>query len=404
MSPFQIRLLWLLALLGALAPFSTDMYLAGLVGLADSFQATPAQASMTLSVFFIGLAVGPLLHGPLSDRFGRRVPLLIGVALFTVSSALILVVPTIEWVIGLRLLQAVGGGAGMVIGCALVADLFDEWGIARFMALLMAVTMVVPLVSPILGGWMIAWWGWRSVFVFVTLFGVVCLWSAWSFLPETLPPEKRRRTPMRGVAMGYWRLMRRRRFAVPLIGGSLMQAGMFCFITGSPFVFMKLHGVDAGHYGLLFGAVAIGFGLSAPINHQLLKIKRPAQALRIGLVANLVAAGLLLAATSTGSLTLLVLALLGCTCTLGLVVPNASAMAMGHTEGDSGSGSALVGFSQFGVAALASLLVGLLQNGTAWPMAGMIAACSMAGAVLFAVDGSLPGRDALVERPSPGGS
>lgn len=374
-----------LALLSGFGPFATDMYLSGLEGVGNSFSASPAQVAQTISVFFAGLAIGPLLHGPLSDRFGRRTPLLAGVAVFMIASALIAMSWSIEMMIGLRFLQAVGGAAGMIVGRAMVADLFDEWEIARFMSLLMTITIFVPLIAPTVGGWMIVHLGWRSVFVFAAGFGALCFVASWRLLGETLPVERRVRARPRDIAAGYLRLARRRDFMAPTLTAAFMQAAMFCFITGSPFVFMKLHQVSESRYGLLFAMVAIGFGVSAQINRFLLRRRMPRQILRIGVPLNVAAALALLLTTPFASLPVLIGLLFLCTCTLGLIGPNAAATAMAHTGRDAGSGSALIGCAQFSVAAFASMLTGMLQNDTAWPMTAMIAVCSVTGAVVYLI-------------------
>ncbi len=373
-----LSLTLILAALTAFAPLSTDMYLASFSSLAETFGTDEGRVQLSLSVFFFGLSVGQLIYGPLVDRFGRKPPLIAGLLIFTLASAAIVVAPTVESFIALRLCQALGGCAGMVVSRAIVADLFDERGSARFLSQMMLVQGLAPIVAPLLGGYILAVAPWEAIFVVLTLFGVGCLWAASRGLPETLPPERRHAQGIGGVIRAFGEVVSNRDFMAPALSGAFAAACIFAFITGSPFVYMHLHGVGQQHYGWLFGLNACGMIVASQINRVLLRWFSTQRVMAGALAFNVLMGTVLVASAASVPLPLLVALLMLCLSTGPLIGANSTAIAMSHVGAHRGTASSVLGVMQFAVASLASAAVGLLHNGTVYPMVGII----LAGGVL----------------------
>lgn len=374
----NLRLTLILGALSAFAPMSIDMYLPSLPALQHDFGAGTAAAQLTLSAFFLGLAVGQALYGPLADRHGRRPPLLAGITLYVAASLGCALASSIEALAALRFLQAMGGCAGVVIARAVVRDLFDPQAAARMLSLLMLVMGVAPILAPLAGGAILLWAGWRWIFVALALFGLACLLGVVTGLAETRPAQTVR-PGFAGSLRLFAKLARDRRFIGPALTGALAQAGMFAYISGSPFVFIQVHGVPAQHYGWLFGLNALGIIGGSQLNRWLLRRHDAARILRVanGVTA---ACGLALLAvvwSTPGSLPLLLVPLFGYVASLGFSYANAAALAMAPFGHHAGSASALLGTVQFGAAAVAGIAVGRLHDGTAMPMAATIAVCGL---------------------------
>lgn len=380
------RAVVILGLIAALPPLSTDLYLPAFPLLAESFAADDGEIQITLSVFFLGLALGQAFYGPLIDRFGRRGPLLAGIGLYAVATLLCLLVPDIAEFTVLRFLQAIGACAGMVIGRAIVSDLFDERQSAQALSLLMMVMTVAPIVAPLLGGLILAVAPWPMIFVFMLAFSLVGAALVWRQLPETLPPEKRKEGGFATAFAGYARLLRRRAFIVPTLVGGFTQGCMFAFITGSPFVLIRLHGVSEQAFGLLFGAIAAGLILAAQANRLALRRWSTHALLGTALMLNLLAALALVAMSTSEDLLAFVIPLWLAIATLGFIGANSAAIAMTEAGDEAGSGSALIGLLQFGCAFLVSSLVAATQNGTAYPMTIAITACGLLASLLWVIE------------------
>lgn len=372
------RRIVLLGALAAFGPMSVDMYLPAFPALARHFRTTPATVAFTLSAFFIGLAVGQLLYGPLADRFGRKTPMLLGLGLYVLASLASTLAPDIETLAGLRALQALGACGGLVMSRAMVRDLFDVQEAARVFSLLMLVMGIAPIIAPFLGGLVLDVAGWQGIFASLALFGLAVLLAvAWG-LPETLPIDRRVRLGVEQSAEVYLRLLKHRQFLGFSLSAALASAGMFAYIAGSPFVFMTLHGVASNRYGILFGTNAAGLIAASQLNARWVRRQVPSPTL-LGraLVAIALLGGWIALNTSTGfgGFPGLIAGLFGFVATLGLVTPNATALAMGSQRTNHGQASALVGTIQFALATLSGAVLGLWQDGTARPMGATIAMC-----------------------------
>ncbi|TFF02254.1 Bcr/CflA family efflux MFS transporter [Pseudomonas sp. BCA14] len=374
----NLRIILILGALSAFAPLAIDFYLPGFPAMAMAFATDEKHIQLTLAVYFGGLAIGQLIYGPLADRFGRRGPLLSGVTLFTLASFACAYAPSLEWLIGARFVQALGGCAGMVISRAVVSDKCDAVGSAKVYSQLMLVTGLAPILAPLAGGVMVGLWGWQSIFLALSVFSVMAAIAVAVGLPETFPADKPRQ-PLSGSLRRYGALLSDRVYLGYALTGGISIAGMFAYIAGSPFVFIKLYGVAPEHYGWLFGSNAAGFILVAQLNARLLSKRGPAFLLSRTVWVYVLAALTLLgiAALRTDALWPLLVPLFICIASLGCILPNTSACAMAGQGARAGSASALLGCIQFGVAAGAASLVGVLHDGTAMPMAMVISLCGV---------------------------
>jgi DHA1 family bicyclomycin/chloramphenicol resistance-like MFS transporter len=374
----NFRTILILGALSAFGPLAIDFYLPAFPAMALAFGTDENHVQMTLAAYFLGLSIGQLAYGPVADRFGRRIPLLIGVGLFTAASVACAYAPDLEWLIGARFIQALGGCAGMVISRAVVSDKCDAVGSAKVFSQLMLVMGLAPILAPLLGGLLVNTTGWQSIFLALTGFSALAGLAVATGLPESLPAHIPRQ-PLSGALRQYGRLLADPIFLGHALTGGIAIAGMFAYIAGSPFIFIKLYGVAAEHFGWLFGINAAGFILVAQVNARLLA-KRGPMFLLARAVWVYLAAGLTLLAVSslhTAQLWPLLIPLFICIASLGCISPNAAACAMSGQGARAGSASALLGCLQFSVAAGASALVGVLHDGSAVPMAMVISLCGI---------------------------
>jgi DHA1 family bicyclomycin/chloramphenicol resistance-like MFS transporter len=378
-----------LGILTAFAPLSIDMYLPGLPAIAQEFSVTTAAVQQTLAIFFVGLSLGQAFVGPISDRLGRRLPRLVGCALYALASIGCALAPSLQSLILLRLAQAVGGCAGVVIARSIVRDLFNQDESARMYSFLMLVLGVAPITAPLIGGQLLVAFGWRAIFVTLSGFGLLCCALAFFGLPETLPAERRARSGLGDVLRGYGQLLVDRRLMGYALSGGLASAAMFAYIAGSPFVFIELNGVPPEQFGLLFGTNAVGLIAASQVNRALLQ-RYPSGRILVAALAVTALTGLLLfglTAAGIGGFVGLLVVLFCCIASTGFVGPNATAAAMAPYGERAGSAAALLGTVQFACGAAAGALVGILHNGTARPMTGVIALCAVGAFGLLALAG-----------------
>ncbi|KIF55384.1 major facilitator transporter [Pseudomonas fluorescens] len=374
----NFRTILILGALSAFGPLAIDFYLPAFPAMASAFGTDEQHVQLTLAAYFLGLSLGQLAYGPISDRFGRRLPLLSGVALFTLASLACAYAPSLEWLIGARFVQALGGCAGMVISRAVVADKCDAVGSAKVFSQLMLVMGLAPILAPMLGGLLVNTTGWQSIFLVLTGFSAAAGLAVALGLPESMPAHVPRQ-PLSGALRQYARLVKDSVYLGHALTGGIAIAGMFAYIAGSPFVFIKLYGVPAEHFGWLFGTNAAGFILVAQVNARLLAKRGPAFLL-VRAVWVYFLAGLTLLAVSSmrpDALWPLLIPLFICIASLGCIIPNASACAMNGQGARAGSASAMLGCLQFSIAAGAAALVGVLHDGSAVPMAMVISLCGL---------------------------
>jgi MFS transporter, DHA1 family, multidrug resistance protein len=375
----RLRLALILGGLTAFAPLSIDMYLPGLPVLGDDLSAGASAVQLTLTACMAGLAVGQLVAGPLSDRLGRRTPLLAGVGGFALASALCAAAPTVWALAGLRFVQGATGAAGIVIARAIVRDTHEGTALVRFFSMLMLVTGLAPILAPVIGGQVLEVTSWRGIFLVLAGIGVVLFFAALLGLRETLPPVRRRADGVRGTARTMAALLRDRHFAGFALAGALSFGALFTYVSGSPFVLQELYGASPQAFAAIFAVNSIGIVAFGQLNGRLAGRVPAMTMLRIGVTAMAVAGCAVFAVVAIGSLPLMALLvpLWVLVANMGFVFPNTTALALaGHPEA-AGSASALIGVLQFVVGAIAAPLAGIAGTGTAVPMGAGIAAMAL---------------------------
>ncbi len=382
MARVSLTLILILGGLSAFGPFATDMYLPAFPAITAGLGTDPASVQRTLAAFFAGMGCGQFLYGPAADRWGRKLPMFVGLALFTAASIGAALADSIGWFTWMRLMQGLGGCAGVVVARAIARDLTEGPTMVRLMSQLMLVGGIAPIIAPTIGGLVLGSVGWRGIFLTLAAYSALLFVAVALFLPESLPPEKRRRDTPWQVIMTYWRLVSNRRFLGLALSGALPVAGMFAYIGGSPFVFMDLHGISPQGYGLFFGANALGIMAVAQTNAWVIRRGvQPARALATVQWAMLAAGAalLLVVLTGLGGFAGIVVTLFCYVAGVGAVMPLASSLAMAPHGNVAGSASALIGTLQFGIGAITGWLVGALHDQTALPMALGVALCGLAG-------------------------
>lgn len=348
----------------AIGPLTIDMYLPALPTITREFETTSAAVQLTLTGTLVGLALGQLVLGPVSDALGRKRPLLAGTALHVLASLLVLIAPNLAVLGALRVLQGVGTAAGAVIAIAIVRDLYDGRAAATMLSRLFLVLGAAPVLAPTIGGELLRFTDWRGIFAFLAGYGVLMIAVGVRALPETLPPERRRSSGVRGTLHGYRSLFRDRAYVGLVLVAGLTMAGLFSYVSGSAFVYQGEFGLDEQQFGLLFGAGAFWLIAATQLNPVLLRRWSPQQLLVAGTVAGAAAGAALvvLAGTGTGGLAAVAGSLWAVLFACGLALPNAPALALSRHGEAAGTAAALLGAIQFGVGAAVSPVVGLLGN------------------------------------------
>ncbi|MDQ0760227.1 multidrug effflux MFS transporter [Streptomyces canus] len=378
----------LLGGLTATPPLAMDMYLPSLPEVTDALHAPAATVQLTLTACLLGMALGQLVVGPMSDRWGRRRPLLAGLVVYVVATALCAVAPTVEFLVGFRLAQGLAGAAGIVIARAVVRDLYDGLAMARFFATLMLIGGVAPIVAPLIGGQILRVTDWRGVFVVLTVIGALLAALVWARLPETLPAAERHTGGVGEALHAMRRLLADLPFTGYLLTGGFAFAALFAYISASPFVIQEIYGASPQTFSLLFGLNSVGLVIVGQINGKVL-VGRVSldRALGVGLlIVTAAATALLLMATGTfGEVGLapVAAALFVLMSAMGVTLPNAQSLALLRTTHSAGSASALLGTSSFLIGAIASPLVGMAGEDTAVPMAVVQLAAALVALTCF---------------------
>lgn len=369
-SKQRYSLLFILGGLSALAPLSIDMYLPAFPSIANGLNTTISHVAFSLTSYFIGISVGQLFYGPITDKYGRKKPLLIGLALFFVASVGCALSPNIDWLIAMRVIMALGGCVGMVVSRAVVRDVFPVSETAKIFSTLMLIVGVAPILAPTVGSWLLTVSTWRTIFYVLAGFGLLLIVAVYLFLPES--GSFNRKVPLRAktILKDYKRVLAERTFLYFAIASSIALGGMFAYISGSSFVFMNYFGLTEANFGLVFSVNAIGFILGSQVNRLLLNKYSSLQIITVSSYILIGVSVLMLTAYFLALMTLITLISLLFTflfC-LGLLVPNATAMALAPFSKNAGSASALLGFIQMVCGASLSALVGAMHNDTILPM------------------------------------
>ena len=373
----------LLTTLVALGPLSTDFYLPSLPAMTRALDTDVAGTQLTLSVFLAGFAVGQLFYGPLSDRYGRRPLMLAGVGIFFLASVACALAPSIETLIAARFVQAIGACAGPVLGRTVVRDLYGPRDSARMLSYISAAMALAPLVGPVFGGWLSEAFSWRATFVVLILYSAGQWLATWRLLGESnRHPDPTATRPGRILA-NYRTLLGDAGYRGVLLCNGLAYAGLFAFISGAPFVFIDIFGFTPEAMGLAFGVMVSGFIAGTMSSGRLASWHGPDVILRIGVLCGSLGGGAMLALSLAGVAhpAAVMVPMWAVACGIGLIMPNATAIALAPWPGMTGAAASLMGFTQMGIAALFGAAVGHSMGATTLPVAVAIAA-GMGGALL----------------------
>jgi MFS transporter, DHA1 family, multidrug resistance protein len=388
-------LILILGLLSAIGPFSIDMYLPAFPDIARGLNTTESKVLLSLSSFFIGISAGQLVYGPLLERYGRKKPLYVGLSIYLLASLGCALAGSVNALITLRLLQALGGCVGMVAARAMVRDMFDVKENAKVFSMLMLVVAVSPIIAPTAGGYVSALLGWRWVFIMLMIINAITLAGIYFLLPESKKPDPAFSLKPAPILNNFAGVIKHPQFYTYALTAAISAAGLYAYIGGSPSVFMGIFHVTEKQYGWIFALIAMGLIGASQINSVLLKNYTSEQIIKVAL-----------ACQSTIGLVLVILTFLGWNdlfitifliflflCCQGFTFPNASALSLAPFGHNAGSASALLGAIQMSIGACTSALVSVFQNKTALPMAGVMSCCAIGAFTVYMV-----GRNIIYQR------
>lgn len=370
----------ILSALMAFTSLSTDIYLPAMPVMATDLK---GDAELTITGFLIGFCIAQLIWGPLSDHFGRRIPLFTGMALFIIGSAGCALSTDMTQIVFWRVFQALGACTGPMLARAMIRDLFSRTRAARMFSTLIVIMAIAPIAGPLLGGQIIRYTSWHAIFWLLALIGTLMLLSLF-WLPETLPPEKRVKASLPGAFRHYRTLLRNRLFMRFTLCVTFYYVAAYAFITGSPFVYISYFGIPPQYYGWLFALNIVGLVSISLVNRRLVQ-RYPLESLlkRATIVAALAAIVLAFAARqNTGGVLLIVIAVFVFFSMNGIIAATSTAAALDAAPNVAGSASALIGSLQYGSGIISSLLLALFSDGTPWTMSWIIALFTLASAVM----------------------
>jgi MFS transporter, DHA1 family, multidrug resistance protein len=370
----------------AIGPLAIDMYLPALPTLATEYDVDPSRVQHTLSAYLLGLAIGQLGFGPIADRYGRKPPLLGGLALFTIATIGCVLAGSIGHFVIARFAQALGGASGMVVIRAVIRDRFDEIQSARVLSLMMLVMGAAPILAPLAGGWLLVNGSWHLIFAFLAAYTVLCISLVALFLEETHPTHRRSATLGRALAATL-PLFRDRRFYGPVIVFIAPFGAFFAYLAAAPFVYIQYFGVPAQQFGWYFGAGAASFIAVSQINRRMVARHGVRRVLGWGVYGLVAATSLLLLFAATGlfgfwGVFIPIFLMVG---SIGFIASNATSVAMAPFGERAGAASSLLGATQSAFGVLASAAVGWIGNRGPVPMALVIFACAATAFLAYAL-------------------
>ncbi|KWX66469.1 multidrug effflux MFS transporter [Mycobacterium sp. NAZ190054] len=372
-----VGLLVTLALLSAVAPFATDLYLPAFPAMVDDLHTSPTNVQLTLTAFLLGLAVGQMVFGPLSDRFGRVKPLVVGAAICVLASLVAVLAPTIEVLVAARLVQGLAGAAGMVIGRAIISDLATGRAAARAFSLMMIVGGVAPIAAPLAGGLLVEPLGWRGTLAVILVLVVLMLGAVLAVIRETHTEQRRAALRVEKATAGSpLRDLAKRAYLGNLVAFGFAFAVMMAYISASPFIYQTMMGLSSAQYGAMFGANAFGLLLMSAVSAKLVSRREPRAVAGVGMAVIFASAAVVLVLAVLGVATgWLALPLFTAVAGMGLIFGNTTALALSAAPRAAGTASAVLGATQFLLAAVVSPLVSLGGELTAIPL-GIVMVCS----------------------------
>ncbi|MFC7395314.1 multidrug effflux MFS transporter [Scopulibacillus cellulosilyticus] len=387
--PTKYRRLWLAAVLGlltAFGPFSIDMYLPSLPALTIDLHTNTSLAQLSLTACLLGLAFGQLFAGPISDKRGRKKPLVIALIIYAAASLLCAVCPSIWLLIVLRIIQGIAGSAGIVISRAMVSDLYSGTELTKFYSLLMMINGIAPIIAPIIGGQLLRVTSWHGVFVVLCLISVLLLVSVIFGLPETLSYENRSNDDIKATLSTFGRLITDRVFMGYTLSQGLVMAAMFAYISGSPFVLQNIYDVSPQAFSIFFAVNGLGIIIATQITGRLAGRVSEKKVLVMGLaLAGFASVALLITILTGASMVAVVVSLFVVVSCVGIVTTVGFSLAMQNQSRSAGSASALLGLLPFIAGAIVAPLVGIAGSHTAMPMGIIIFITDVGSIVCFAI-------------------
>ncbi|RAZ52902.1 multidrug effflux MFS transporter [Campylobacter hyointestinalis] len=380
----KFKLIITLAFMSSLAPLSTDMYLPALSEVQKSFATSSFLTQLSLASFFIAFSLGQLIYGPISDVYGRKKSLYIGVLVFILSSAACISFDSIYAFIFFRFTQALGGCVGVVIAIAIVNDKFNVKEAAGIFALMMVISSLAPMLAPTFGGIFLEYFSWQFIFGVLFGLGAILLLMIIFWLDESAKIDKTLSLNPKALWQNYKFILKDRRFRIYIFSAGFAMAAMFAYITGSAFVFTEHFGLSARDYGILFGINALGFAIFANINAKIAQKISPYQILPYGFLAML-SLNILLIIFGFMRLgfvyvEICLFLIIG---SLGFIVPNTTTLAMARFKQKSGSASAVLGTVEFAMAGIISFVVGALKANHPLSLAIVMASCVLMACVVY---------------------
>lgn len=376
-----------MGLLCTVSPFSIDMYLPGFPAIVKDLDTTMDMVQLSLTSYFIGIALGQLVYGPLLDRFGRKKPLYAGLIIYILASIACAFTSSIQGLVIMRFVQAVGGCAGMVAAQALVRDLFPVNKTAQIFSLLVLVIAVSPMIAPTAGGYLVTAYGWHSVFLLLALLTALIMVSVYFILPQGQVADRSLSLKPKAVLKNYIEVFKNQQFLIYSLAGGIATAAPFAYIAGSADTFINIYGVTEHQYGWIFAILASAMIGSTQLNHIFLKYLSSQQLIKASLIYQTGTSLVMLAGYIFGFLELYsIIVLLFIFLTgQGLNMPNATALTLEPFEKNAGSASALMGCLRMGMGGVVSAAVSLLHNGTVLPMIVVMGICACAGLAILLI-------------------
>lgn len=385
----------ILGSLTALGPFSIDMYLPGFPAIAQSLHTTTAQVSLSLSSFFIGLAAGQLLYGPLLDKYGRKKPLYAGLIIYLFASVGCFFATSIEMLIWLRFIQAIGSCAAGVASMAMVRDIFPLDQNAKIFALLILILGASPMLAPTIGGYVTAAWGWHEIFIILGAMALLILIAVIFYLPESYKPDPTYSLKPAPIINSFLQVIKEPQFYTYALAGAFAFAGLFVYVSASPIVFMEVYKVSAKTYGWIFAILSVGFIGSSQVNNLLLKRFKSEQIIQVVMPIQVVVTLLFFIGSWYGWFGLYgtIVMVFIMLCCVGTVSPNASALSLAPFHKNAGTAAALLGALQLGLGALATMGVSVFDSHSAVPMAAIMGSTAVIGLLILLI-----GRKEIVDQ------
>lgn len=383
----KIEFIFLITLLGsivAIGPLAIDMYIPAFPAIANGLQTIEAKIQLSLTAYFIGMALSQILYGPIVDRFGKRIPLFVGLITFIAASILCAMAKNIEQLIIYRFFQALGGCACIIIPRAIVRDIFSPQESARVFSHLMLVMGIAPIIAPLSGTFVLSFFGWEGIFNFLAIFGIICVALSYKFIPETKIANADDKISK--ALTKYLIILKDKTFLISALCGGFAMAGLFSYITASAFIYINIFELTPRQFAILFSANSIGFIGLSQFNAKLLK-KYPIENLLKKVLFIPLFCGILmifLGANQPSFLTITILFFV-ILATIGAIVPNTTALALTNHASRSGSASAMLGTIQFSISTLTSIIVSYLHDGTIFPLCLVFGSCAILAFVVYRV-------------------